>query len=242
MAEEFSRTIRINASSCDRFQRLRMSALFSILQEMSISDVEGIGVTREMTLDKGLLWVISRMKLEFERMISYDEEITFSTWPGERSHMMFPRYYEARDAEGNLVFRGSSLWLLISESTRTIIRPEDYGIEIPAREGKEQCELPMALRSIDSDRPASIRTVLYSDIDLNGHVNNTRYLDWIDDLFDVHFHEVYVPTAVQINYDHEVEYGSSVSLHYEYGEQIYRIDGKLGDHAAFRARFEVKKA
>lgn len=241
MPEVLERKIRIAASDCDRFQRLRMSALFSILQEMSIRDVEEAGVTRDKTLDIGLLWVISRMKLEFERMIEYDEEITFSTWAGKCQHMLFPRFYEAKDQEGNVIFRGSSIWLLISEKKRTVVSPEEYHIVIPEVPGKEGIEVPMALRSIDSDRPASIRTVVYSDIDLNGHVNNTRYLDWIDDLFDVHFHEVYMPKALQINYDHEVEYGSSISLHYEYENQTYRIDGKASDFTAFRARIEVQR-
>ena len=241
MPEALTRTIRITASDCDRFQRLRMSALFSILQQMSIRDVELVGVPREKTLDRGLLWVISRMKLEFERIISYDEEITFVTWPGKREHMMFPRYYEGRDSRGSLLFRGAAVWLLISEKKRIVVSPQDCDIEIPAAEGREEIGLPMALRTIDSDRPASIRTVVYSDIDLNGHVNNTRYLDWMDDLFDLHFHEIYVPAALQINYEHEVEYGNSVSLHYEYENQTYRIDGKVGDHTAFRARMEVKR-
>jgi len=155
--------------------------------------------------------------------------------------MVFPRYYEGRDSENRLLFQGSSLWLLIDEKKRTFISPQDYGIEVPGIPEKTGIELPMAIRKINSDRPASIRTAVYSDIDLNGHVNNTRYLDWMDDLFDVHFHEVYAVKTIQINYEHEVEYGTSVSLFYEYSDQIYRIDGKTPSRDAFHARLEVTR-
>jgi acyl-ACP thioesterase len=219
---------------------MRLSELFSVLQELSIADVEKAGITRDRTLDRGLLWVISRMKLLFERPIQYDEEVTFTTWPGKRIHMVFPRYYEARDSEGNLLLQGSALWLLIDAQRRIFISPQDYDIEIPPAE-KEGIELPMALRRISQDRPAVIRTALYSDIDLNGHVNNTRYLDWMDDLFDMHFHDVYTVSALQINYEHEVTCGQSVSLCYEYEDQVYRIEGKTKDANAFHARMDVKR-
>jgi len=64
MPEYHSKEIKILSSDCDRFQHLRLSRLFSILQEISIADVERVGLTRDKTLDKGMLWVISRMRLE----------------------------------------------------------------------------------------------------------------------------------------------------------------------------------
>lgn len=241
MPEGFERTIKIVSSDCDRFQRLRLSALFSMLQEVSIRDVELAGVTRDRTLDKGLLWVISRMKLEMDRPIHYDETITISTSAGPRTHMVFPRYYTVKDAEGHILLKASALWLLISENTRTSINPEEEGIDIPGTEEEGRLELPMGLRPFSCDDPSSIRTVVFSDIDLNGHVNNTRYLDWIDDLFDLHFHEVTAVKKLQINYIHEVEFNDQVSVYYEYHNGKYRVDGRKDDITVFQAEFEAMK-
>ncbi|MBO7703336.1 MAG: hypothetical protein J6S26_02730 [Solobacterium sp.] len=241
MPEPLTKEIRIVSSDCDRFQRLRRSALFSILQEMSIRDVELTGLTRDKTLDKGMLWVISRMKIEMDRPILYDETVTVTTSPGERTHMVFPRYYTIRDAEGNLILRGSALWLLIDSETREPIIPQEKGIEIPAVEEAGRIELPMGLRTIDSEYPAIIRKAMYSDIDLNGHVNNTRYLDWIDDLFDMHFHEVTNVTSLQINYVHEVGCGEQITMYYEYHDGKYRIDGRTKDETVFQAEVAARK-
>ena len=140
MPEYHSKEIKILSSDCDRFQHLRLSKLFSILQEISIADVERIGLTRDKTLDKGMLWVISRMRLEMERPICYDETITISTIAGKRAHMMFPRYYEVRDSEGSLILRGSAIWLLIYADSRTPIVPEEEQIEMEKTESPERIE------------------------------------------------------------------------------------------------------
>ncbi len=241
MPEEYKQTIKILSSECDRFQHLRLSSLFSILQEISIFDVERVGVTRDRTLDRGLLWVISRMRIELERPICYDETITFSTIAGEQAHTMFPRYYEARDESGRLILRGSAIWLLIRAEDRLPVSPEEEKIEIPGVPEDGMPQLPMGLRSIESDIPAIIRKVMYSDIDLNGHMNNTRYLDWIDDMYDMHFHEVTRMRVIQLNYLKELSCGEQVTLFYEYGEGKYRIDGVKGDEKVFSAYAEVEK-
>ena len=241
MPEAYRKQLTVTSSECDRFQRLRLSALFSVLQEVSITDVELTGLTRAKTLDRGFLWVISRMKLEMNRPISYGETITVSTSPGERMHMVFPRYYTITDAEGEVVLRGSALWTLINVNTREAINPEKENIEIPGIEEEDRIDLPMGLKKISSDNPASIRQALYSHIDLNGHMNNTRYLDWIDDLFDMHFHEVTAIDQFQINYIQEVEYGDKVELCYEYFQGIYRIDGNVNGRTIFSAHMRTKK-
>ena len=50
MPEAYRKQLTVTSSECDRFQRLRLSALFSVLQEVSIADVELTGLTRDKTL------------------------------------------------------------------------------------------------------------------------------------------------------------------------------------------------
>ena len=241
MPDWYRRTIKVLSSLCDRYQHMRLSSLFSVLQEVSISDVERLGVPRSKTLDRGLLWVISRIRIELERPICYDEMIEVSTIAGEMTHMLFPRYYEIRDAEGNVILRGSAVWLLIYENSRLPVPPQREGIEIHGVSEAGMPSLPMGLRSIESDIPAVIRKVMYTDIDLNGHMNNTRYLDWIDDMYDMHFHEVTRVSEFQINYLKELSCGEQVTLYYEYGDKVYRIDGIKGGKAVFSASMRVEK-
>jgi hypothetical protein len=52
----------------------------------------------------------------------------------------------------------------------------------------------------------------YSTIDLMGHVNNARYIDWISDCFTFEEHLTKKLSWLQINYVNEVKPGEPVAL------------------------------
>ena len=183
-------------------RRLRMSELFRIMEEASIAHTEELGCTRDRTLDRGLLWIITRQQAEIEELPAYDEEITVRSWQGDMMHVFFPRFYEIERA-GRVIVRGQALWMLIDEESRQMVMPEDYDIFIPGRPGSDDMMLapvviPSELREEESGDDGSGRegagTVIrqdlvtrFSQVDINGHMNNTRYFDIIDDaLYTLH--------------------------------------------------------
>ena len=89
----FSRVFRLLTEDCDVNKNLRLSRLFQFLQEISIADTERLGYPREKTLDKGLLWVVGKQRVEIKRLPVYGEEIRLETWPGEKTPFLFPRHY-----------------------------------------------------------------------------------------------------------------------------------------------------
>jgi acyl-ACP thioesterase len=56
------------------------------------------------------------------------------------------------------------------------------------------------------------RRALYSDIDYNGHVNNVRYIQWIQDSVDPAVLEQARQARLDINYLGEVKPGETVEL------------------------------
>ena len=66
--------ILLRSKDVDLFRRLRLSRLFELLQEASIRHTEQLGMGREKTLDKGLLWVVTMQRCEISRMPEYDAE------------------------------------------------------------------------------------------------------------------------------------------------------------------------
>jgi acyl-ACP thioesterase len=61
-------------------------------------------------------------------------------------------------------------------------------------------------------RPAYERSVLLSDLDVNNHVNNARYLDWIFDCYDDAFVRSHLLSFLQVNYVGETTLGDTVAL------------------------------
>ena len=72
----FERTFTIHSRDVTQNRQLRLSAMLGFFQEASISHTENLGMGREKTLDRGLLWIITKQSAEIIRMPRYDETVT----------------------------------------------------------------------------------------------------------------------------------------------------------------------
>ncbi|MBO5638632.1 MAG: hypothetical protein J5916_01875 [Oscillospiraceae bacterium] len=180
MSEIYTERLTLRSRDVDMFRHLRTSELFKLLQEASIRHTEQLGMGRDKTLDKGILWVLLMQRAEITRMPEYDERIVLRSWPGKTMHLLFPRFYSLETEAGEGLVKASALWGLVDAKTRKAVFPERYGVEIAGMENGEEIDLPGPIRKLDCDREKRFE-VPYSYVDLNGHMNNTRYFDLAED-------------------------------------------------------------
>ena len=249
----YEKKLLIRSEQVDMTRRLRMSELFRLLEEVSIAHTEELGCTRRETLDRGLLWIITRQIAEIDEMPVYDDEITVRGWQGDMMHVFFPRFYEI-ERDGRVLIRARALWSLIDQETRDIIMPEDYGIELPGRPGSDDMMLPAIIIPESAGEPvASIPLVTsFSQMDINGHMNNTSYFNMIDNAVwaDVSAHSgseadfshaapaadiMPVPKTLYINYMSEIKAGEGLTLN-EYKEAGTLWFEGTGEKPYFRVR------
>ena len=176
----FERDYRIAYSDTDVKRRLRLSRLFTLLQEAAMDHATLLGAGRESTLDRGILWIVTLQQAIICRMPVYDEPVQIVTWPGKPRHLLLPRYYRVTDEQGNALIEASSLWALMDADTRKAVFPEQCGIAVPGMITGYESPLPRPPQSPATDETA-IFTVPYSYVDQNGHMNNTRYFDLAED-------------------------------------------------------------
>lgn len=137
---------------------------------------------RKMTLDRGFLWIVDSLHFSIERWPEYDEDITLRCYPGKTLHYFLPRYLEVLDRQGEVCIRATSLWSLIDEKTRSLIDPKENGIVIEGQEHGDEIApaMGMPIQSLPEVRQLDAR---YSNVDINGHMNNAAYMDFIMDSF-----------------------------------------------------------
>ena len=181
----YRQDFRLLSSEVDMSRAIRLSTLFTRLQEAAIAHTIELGVTREKTLDLGLLWAVTQYNVRFHRLPEYDEMVSLLSWPGKTMHLYFPRYFRLVDTKGKVLIEASSLWVLIDEKTRGIVFPEAHDIYIREVVTGNELALPGRLRKAETTRNSSV-TVPYSCIDLNGHMNNARYYDLAVDFMPEH--------------------------------------------------------
>ena len=171
---------RILSSDTDAKRQLKLSRLYTLLQEASIAHTTALGMGREKTLDKGLLWIITLQQTRIAHMPLYDETVCIKSWPGRTMHLLFPRYYRIEDRKGNALIEASALWALMDKATRRAAFPEEYGVAIRGVHTGKEIPLPTAPKAPATEADGTF-SVPYSYVDLNGHMNNTRFYDLAED-------------------------------------------------------------
>lgn len=248
----YEKKLVLLSDQVDMTRRLRMSELFRLLEEVSVAHTEDMGCTRRETLDRGLLWIITRQLVEIEEMPVYDDEITIRGWQGDMMHIFFPRFYEIIK-DGKVIIRAQAMWALMDREDRSLIMPEDYGIELPGRPGSGDMILPAIIIPESAGEPVSGTELItrFSQMDLNGHMNNTSYFNMIDDAVWAGVSSripedaatdteeaaavMPVPKTLFINYMNEVKAGEHLTLNeYRDGDTVY-FEG-AGDKPFFRVR------
>jgi len=226
----FEEELRLKNRDVDMHRRLRTSRLFELLQEAAIAHTEQLGMGREKTLDRGLLWVVTLQRAQIARLPEYDETVRLQSWPGETMHLLFPRYYRMETAAGEELLRASALWMLVDAKTRRFVFPERYGIAVAGTETGRELPLPVPPAAMETDAEREF-VVPYSYVDLNGHMNNTRYFDLAEDCISAAA-EGRRLCSVEAEYKAEVRLGERITPRWGAdGERFFLPGG--GERPAF---------
>ena len=142
------------------------------------------------------------------------DRITIATWTGQIKHSVFPRYFEFRAADGTVLGKAITLWVLLDLNERCMVSADKAGIEVPADEGHEPAlPFPAAPRELKGIEPElTDKQPVYTDFDINGHVNNTRYIDWLCDLFPTEYYTDRFMSELTVNYAGEILPGTELTL------------------------------
>lgn len=230
------RTYRLLARDVD-FNGLWMpAAIFTRMQEMGEEHAAEYNLGR-MTIieDYGIVWAITRMHLRMERYPRLAQEIRARTWALEPTKAWFRRHYSFADMEGNALGVASSQWVLLDLEDRILRRPSVIGPYPFDAADQPALEEPRKISFRGDMDLKTVRKVLYSDVDMNGHMNNTRYLNWICELFPTEFLREFQLHDVRINYVAEARIDQEVELYMAQADDGYYISGRTDAKNVFDA-------
>ena len=203
--------LQLRAEHVDQFRRLRPSVLMRLFQECCIAHTEQLGMGRKMTLDRGFLWVITSVRYVVTRWPSYDEKIVLRCYPGTTLHYFFPRHLEVIDEKGEVIIRATGIWTLIDETSRDFIDPKENGIHIEGEETGNELAPAMSIPMPPLDLSQTLHAT-YSLVDINGHVNNAKYMDFLCDLVEQDDLESKVIKEFSFCFKKEIQYGESIEI------------------------------
>ena len=207
-----SKPFFIGSNDVDQFLELKLSSFFKMMQEVATEHAEMFNIGKANTLDKGLFWVITRIEVDIVRAPRYLENTILKTYPGDDLRFIFPRYFQLEDESGNVLIRASSTWMVLNRNTHNIVLNPFEGFKSPTEHLPDEQPLPGKVNSEEASLVEK-RKVCYSDIDLNGHLNNTKYIDYIIDIHDSDFYKKHRISHFLINYEKELKDNDELSLY-----------------------------
>ncbi len=211
MLKVYKQEMRIPSAQTDLSGQWRPSAILETMQDMAGAHAELLGVGRSMLIQHNTVWVLTRVEVEMDRYPASGELISIETFPMPCRRVFFPRYFIFRDAAGNEIGRAGSLWVLLDFTTRRMSPGREIAALMP---DNSDLIAPLGLPGPVTEVSGVIEeeTILprYTDIDVNQHVNNTKYLDWCCNALGIEAMKESCLSHIVINYDAEVLPGQEV--------------------------------
>ena len=180
MTLEMTRDYRLRWMDFDQYGRMQPTAILDIFQDMAILHAEEIGIGRDSMVAQGVFWAVVRSKMEIVHDPKHFQVVNVRTWPHSLSRFSFIRDFEMTDEQGEVLVKASQEWVLMDIQTRKFCSAKDF-----YHGPTDFCEDRMFEKRIrkapdfdEGNRPTCIITPSYTDIDLNGHVNNAMYANF----------------------------------------------------------------
>ncbi len=205
--------IEIEQGHSDINGNLTLSSLLNYLQTIAgeHADILHFGIT-DLNRDNGT-WVLSRLRVEIERWPLTGEKVTLRTWPKKTERLFGVRDFFLTDSQKNILVRAASYWLVVDRITK---RPKMISKIFQDRTFPNLSAIDNKLDKIPTlklTEYSSKITVSEKEIDVNGHVNNIWYADWImKALPQKSIREERKITSFEINYLSEVFANETIGI------------------------------
>ncbi len=208
----FKKNYKVLFHDTDINGNLFPSKIQMYMQETTHEHMNSIGKnTEDMFKNEKVGFWLLRMAICNRKQIHPFDEITVETWPTDDSRgLSFNRSFRiTRDSE--VMAEGHSVWALMDLDTMRPIKVKDYDIPFDLHPPLK-VEAPVHFRIPQSTELSESGThkISYSDIDYNGHMNNTHYPNMIcNQIPDITNQAV---KSISISYLNEAAYKENLTL------------------------------
>jgi len=210
--------------------RITITALFQLLQESAYQHAEALGWGFHHLNEKGWFWILSRIRVQIKRHPQWNESLKILTSPYTPAGLWAPRDFQVFSDSGELLCNATTHWLLVDRKTMRPLPPARLFEDLSFEKEQGLCALPIGkIRGTVEEDPLQERKIFDSHLDLNRHMNNTRYMDFIMDSFS--FEEQQDISDLEVHYLQEAFSGDHIQVHRGVDKQgsvlrVLRREGK----------------
>lgn len=236
---KFIQNFNIPSYNVDMSWRLKPASFMDLAQEAANQHANILGFGYDDLIASRTAWVLSRMHVEFTDTPKWREEMTLTTWHKGLNRLFFLRDFLMTDKEGNPRVKATTSWLVINLDTRRLVRDPQL-LEDGTICSENVLETPADKVVMPKDAEVNLvmeHAVAYSDLDMNGHVNNAMYMQWAMNAVNYEISSEKPVKEFTINFNHEIKPQEIVSIYKaivekEDGRHVF-VEGKVGEQSSF---------
>jgi len=212
MKNSLSKEFTISSYDLNPRGQARLTSMANYFQEMAYHHANQLGFGFNDMNKRQTMWVLSRMRIRIDQYPVWDDRVSVETWHKGMNRLFGLRDFRVRDNTGKILGLASSAWLILDSQTRRPVRPESdvlhegLGSESVFEENLDKIHLPEQMTEMAQ------RKVLFSDLDIVGHVNNVKYMEWCIDAWMSNKSIDLEIRNMEINFMHEAMLGDSIIM------------------------------
>lgn len=197
---------------CDANNELKLSGALRYMQETSFSHLNSLDCSIETMMAEGKAWLLSKVCMDIKRMPKAGEPIRIGTAPTGSKGVRFVREFVIDTIDGERLISANTFWPLVDVDTHKVLRPKTFDRDIQVQEPLLtdpifNTEVPKNIEGFDSEINIPIR---YSYLDVNYHVNNSYYADFVSDALPFEKINSEKPSLFVISFHNEAKLNDQV--------------------------------
>lgn len=218
---------------------LTPSAQLRLQQEVGERHFGEGGLDFEGVASFGMAFVVLQNNAVITRRPSIGEPIVIKTWSRNVKGSRFFRCYRFEDANGNTLIDSIASFALVDLHAHTLMRPSQFPVEVThVPDLPHGCPDPARLHMPEDASACGEHTVMVSQLDFNGHLNNTRYADIVFDRLPAD--TVSRMTGFSVAFHHEAKLGDRLMLSRAENDGEWLLHAQNGDAPCFTAQVRVE--
>lgn len=208
---------------CDLTGRLSLSSMIKYFEDIALLQSEDIGYGMEYYFKENVAWILHKWNIQIFDRPFFRDNVTLVTNPYSYKAFYANREFEIYSEEGELLIRADSVWIFLDTKNRkpkkidpNVLR--GYGVGDDGIEKFDKLSDIEIVKDFDFSENYTIRK---SDIDINNHLNNVRYIDLAIEMLPDEITEARELGSVEVIFKKEMLLHENMTIGYKQNDTGY---------------------
>lgn len=192
----YTTSFGVRSYEIGRYGIISAGTLLRYLEHVATEASAAAGFPRSWYDEQHSAWVVRHMTLELTRPITLADDLAFDTWPAQYARIQaYREYIVSSQHDDQPVARAHGHWVYVNRERGLPIRLPEHIVEQAIPDPQMVSFSPLPAIIPPGDEPLTFELSFparYAEADIVGHINNTIYMDWLEEA--VHSALAQIPT------------------------------------------------